>query len=107
MALDCILAVRLSAAFDCLTPATTGTSRDPKTPGECHLYLAEGCHLYIALTHICDYGNSALAVGLNINLWLACVAFDNRGPHYDLLRLHCRGIGNRAFYRCLKGVFST
>jgi len=50
MALDCILAVRLSAAFDCLTPATTGTSRDPKTPGECHLYLAEGCHLYIALT---------------------------------------------------------
>jgi hypothetical protein len=42
--------VRLSAAFDCLTPATTGTSRDPKTPGECHLYLAEGCHLYIALT---------------------------------------------------------
>ena len=50
MALDCILAVRLNAAFDCLTPATTGTSRDPKTPGECHLYLAEGCHLYIALT---------------------------------------------------------
>jgi hypothetical protein len=31
MALDCILAVRLSAALDCLTPATTGTSRDPKT----------------------------------------------------------------------------
>ena len=53
MALDCILAVRLSAAFDCLTPATTGTSRDPKTPGECHLYLAEGCHLYIALTVKC------------------------------------------------------
>jgi hypothetical protein len=50
MALDCILAVRLSAAFDCLTPATTGTSRDPRTPGECHLYLAERCHLYMALT---------------------------------------------------------
>ena len=50
MALDCILAVRLSAAFDCLTPATTGTSRDPKTPGDCHLYFAEACHLYIALT---------------------------------------------------------
>jgi hypothetical protein len=22
----------------------------PQNPGVCHLYLAEGCHLYIALT---------------------------------------------------------
>jgi hypothetical protein len=24
-----------------------------KSPGECHLFIAEGCHLYIALTHGC------------------------------------------------------
>ena len=24
----------------------------PQNPGECHLYFAEGCHLYIALTHV-------------------------------------------------------
>ena len=42
MALDCILAVRLSAAFDCLTPATTGTSRDPKTPGNVTSILQRG-----------------------------------------------------------------
>ena len=24
-----------------------------RSPGECHLYLAEGCHLYIAPTHNC------------------------------------------------------
>jgi hypothetical protein len=34
----------------------------PRNPGECHLYVAEGCHLYIALTTFCRitsvYGKS-------------------------------------------------
>jgi hypothetical protein len=31
---------------------TTATAHlpGPQNPGECHLYFAEGCHLYIALT---------------------------------------------------------
>jgi hypothetical protein len=32
------------------TTATTRLPR-PKNPGECHLYLARGCHLYIAATY--------------------------------------------------------
>jgi hypothetical protein len=30
--------------------ATTVHLPGPQNPGECHLYFAEGCHLYIALT---------------------------------------------------------
>jgi hypothetical protein len=31
---------------------TTDTAHlpGPQNPGECHLYLAEGCHLYMAAT---------------------------------------------------------
>ena len=54
MALDCILAVRLSAAFDCLTPATTGTSRDPKTPGNVTSILQRGVISILRLQH--EYG---------------------------------------------------
>jgi hypothetical protein len=54
MALDCILAVRLSAALDCLTPATTGTSRDPKTRRSVTSILQRGVisilHLKMFLT---------------------------------------------------------
>jgi hypothetical protein len=34
---------------------TTATAHlpGPQNPGECHLYFAEGCHLYIALTKKC------------------------------------------------------
>jgi hypothetical protein len=34
---------------------TTATAHlpGPQNPGMCHLYLAEGCHLYIALTSRC------------------------------------------------------
>src|SRR6202045_807975 len=36
----------------CLLIDTTATAHlpGPQNPGMCHLYLAEGCHLYIALT---------------------------------------------------------
>src|ERR1700756_3034012 len=36
----------------CLLIDTTATAHlpGPQNPGECHLYFAEGCHLYIALT---------------------------------------------------------
>jgi hypothetical protein len=34
----------------------------PQNPRECHLYLAEGCHLYIALTH-CPTKTSILENG--------------------------------------------
>jgi hypothetical protein len=30
--------------------SVTGHPSRPQSPRECHLYLAEGCHLYIALT---------------------------------------------------------
>jgi hypothetical protein len=54
MALDCILAVRLSAAFDCLTPATTGTSRDPKPRGMSPLSCRGVSSLY------CSYKKSRI-----------------------------------------------
>jgi hypothetical protein len=28
----------------------------PQNPGMCHLYFAEGCHLYIAFTSIVSHG---------------------------------------------------
>jgi hypothetical protein len=32
---------------------TTAHLPGPQNPGECHLYFAEGCHLYMAATHPC------------------------------------------------------
>src|SRR6202035_5791625 len=32
--------------------ATTAHLPGPQNPGKCHLYIAEGCHLYIALTAV-------------------------------------------------------
>jgi hypothetical protein len=39
----------------CLLIDTTATAHlpGPQNPGMCHLYFAEGCHLYIALTRRC------------------------------------------------------
>src|SRR5437660_5517332 len=39
----------------CLLIDNTATAHlpGPQNPGVCHLYLAEGCHLYIALTRFC------------------------------------------------------
>ncbi len=38
-----------------LPPLTGATAHfpEPQNPGECHLYLAEGCHLCIAATDEC------------------------------------------------------
>jgi hypothetical protein len=48
LALACVLLQR-QTLFD---PHTTATAHlpGPQNPGECHLYFAEGCHLYIAPT---------------------------------------------------------
>src|SRR5208283_5102942 len=41
---------RLNSCLLIDNTATTMHLPGPQNPGECHLYFAEGCHLYIALT---------------------------------------------------------
>jgi hypothetical protein len=79
--------------------ATTVHLPGSQNPGECHLYFAEGCHLYIALTTksrgIDVMGNAALsAVSKNITLTRASKKEAERPEHVQKLR-HMRTAGDR------------
>src|SRR5437660_1755927 len=68
----------------CLLIDNTATAHlpGPQNPGVCHLYLAEGCHLYIALTAFCrifGFLENRYAV-LGGGRWITSGASEAEGP---------------------------
>src|SRR6202035_2550496 len=76
---------RLNSCLLIDNTATTAHLPGPQNPGKCHLYIAEGCHLYIALT----------AASKKL-YFLDCVRLRLSAPHFperrgDVLRVF-RGV---------------
>src|ERR1700747_2712030 len=83
----------------CLLIDTTAKAHlpGPQNPGECHLYFAEGCHLYIALTY---KKRNNLFSGKFTPFWLKNAAPKLNGKNGQCLCQHLGGIKSPAGFPC-------